>query len=66
MEADAVAVENGFKSRHMVIRERGYDPEIVDQQISIDEFKKPEPAPAAQSQPVSNDDDEETGSDEDA
>jgi len=38
MEADAVAVTNGFKSRHMVVRERGYDPAIVDQQLQADMF----------------------------
>lgn len=38
VEADAIAVQNGFKSRQMVIRERGYDPEIVDQQIQSDMF----------------------------
>ena len=43
MEADALAVESGFKSRRMVIRERGYDPEIVDQQLQADMFEKPEP-----------------------
>lgn len=36
IQADALAVESGFKSRHMVIRERGYDPEIVDQQLEAD------------------------------
>ncbi|MGB5583307.1 MAG: phage portal protein, partial [Gammaproteobacteria bacterium] len=40
MEADSVAVVNGFKSRQMVIRERGYDPELVDQQIQADMFEK--------------------------
>jgi lambda family phage portal protein len=42
-EAAAVDVERGFKSRHMVIRERGNDPEIVDAQIQADLF-----IPAAQ------------------
>lgn len=31
-------VKQGFKSRHMVIRERGYDPDFVDQQIDADLF----------------------------
>ncbi len=39
-ESDAAAtdVEQGFKSRRMVIRERGYDPDLVDQQISSDTY----------------------------
>lgn len=51
MEADAVAVESGFKSRHMVIRERGYDPELVDQQLQADLFEKAEPQPATPPKP---------------
>lgn len=43
IEADQIAVESGFKSRHMVMRERGYDPEIVDQQLQADMFEKTEP-----------------------
>jgi len=31
-------VSNGFKSREMVIRERGYDPELVSDQIAMDTF----------------------------
>lgn len=53
MEADSIAVESGFKSRHMVMRERGYDPEIVDQQLQADMFEKAEPQsrPTQQAQP---------------
>lgn len=40
MEADAIAVDSGFKSRHQVIRERGGDPDIVDQQLQADLFVK--------------------------
>ena len=36
--ANETAVKNGFKSRQMVIREMGYDPELVDQQIQGDMF----------------------------
>jgi len=47
-ESDAAAtdVEQGFKSRKMVIRERGYDPDLVDQQIQSDMF-----IPASQKEP---------------
>jgi len=41
-DAAAIDVESGFKSRHMVIRERGYDPDMVDQQLADDKFKKEE------------------------
>lgn len=44
IEADALAVENGFKSRHQVIRDRGGDPQAVDEQIKADEFVKKEAA----------------------
>lgn len=38
IEADAIAIQNRIKSRQTVIRERGYDPEIIDQQIQADMF----------------------------
>lgn len=38
INADALAVQSGFKSRHMVIRERGYDPSTVDEQLAVDDF----------------------------
>lgn len=56
MEADAVAVDSGFKSRHMVIRERGYDPEIVDQQLLSDDFEATPAAPMAPQAPEQDDD----------
>lgn len=59
MEADQIAVDNGFKSRQMVIRERGYDPEIVDQQIQGDLFEKPNAQPAQTAQPAVEDSDDE-------
>ncbi|MCP4339787.1 MAG: phage portal protein [Desulfobulbaceae bacterium] len=40
-------VENGFKSRSMVIRERGYDPDLVNEQIELDMFVKPDDQPIA-------------------
>jgi lambda family phage portal protein len=59
MEADAIAVESGFKSRHMVMRERGYDPEIVDQQLQADMFEKAEkPEPRMQAEQEEDDQDE--------
>ena len=39
VEASAKAVEAGFKSRHMVIRENQYDPQIVDEQIKADPLR---------------------------
>jgi len=56
IEADQVAVQAGFKSRHQVIRERGYDPDIVDQQRAADVM----PVQETQAQPVN----EETQEDE--
>ena len=56
IEADQVAVQAGFKSRHQVIRERGYDPDIVDQQRAADVM----PLQETQAQPVN----EETQDDE--
>lgn len=51
VEASAKAVEVGFKSRHMVIRENQYDPAIVDEQIKADapmrEALAPKPAATA-------------------
>ncbi len=35
-EADELAVQNRFKSRHQVIRDRGGDPAMVDQQIQLE------------------------------
>lgn len=55
IEADALAVEKGFKSRQMVIRERGYDPEIVDQQLQADRYQPPAAQPAAPETPPEND-----------
>lgn len=49
VEASAAAVTAGFKSRHMVIRENQYDPQIVDEQIKTDPLRElltPEPKPA--------------------
>lgn len=39
VEASAKAVEVGFKSRHMVIRENQYDPQVVDEQIKADPLR---------------------------
>jgi capsid protein len=39
IEADALAVENRFKSRHQIIRERGGNPAIIDEEIKADEMK---------------------------
>lgn len=36
IEADALAVEKGFKSRSQVIRERGGDPSVVDKEIQME------------------------------
>lgn len=50
VNANAEAVTNGFKSRHMVIRENQYDPAIVDEQLKADPLRdllKPEPAATA-------------------
>jgi lambda family phage portal protein len=64
MSADEKAVQNGFKSRHMVMRERGYDPDIVDQQLQADMFQKaeqqnpPTPRASAQAQPEEDMNDE--------
>lgn len=60
IEADALAVENGFKSRTQVIRERGGDPRLVDQQNEADTFEKAEPAPMAapEPEPAAENDDE--------
>jgi lambda family phage portal protein len=47
IEAWALSVENGFKSRWQVIRDMGGDPSAVDAQLAADEFDiRPEPAPA--------------------
>lgn len=69
VEADALAVEKGFKSRHMVIRERGYDPEMVDQQLKADTFKAESMAPQAaetneNDNPEADSDDEQTDSED--
>lgn len=55
VDSNASAVAAGFKSRHMVIRENQYDPQIVDEQIKSDPLrellapKQPaEPAPKAE------------------
>lgn len=37
-QGDALAVANGFKSRHQVIRERGNDPITTDEQLADDDF----------------------------
>jgi lambda family phage portal protein len=47
-EAAKMDVEQGFKSRRMIIRERGLDPDLVDQQIQADMFQ-----PATNGQPIS-------------
>ena len=47
IEADAMAVQSHFKSRHQVIRERGGDPAIVDEQIKADPMPAQEPTTAA-------------------
>lgn len=47
-QAEALAVANGFKSRHQVIRERGNDPILVDEQLEDDTFEPAQPAQAAQ------------------
>ena len=39
VDAAASAVAAGFKSRHMVIRENQYDPQIVDEQIKADPLR---------------------------
>ena len=38
VEADALMVNNGFASRHGIIRKRGGDPAMIDKQIEADEF----------------------------
>ena len=38
VEADVLLVDNGFKSRPQVIRERGGDPATVEKELSADEF----------------------------
>jgi lambda family phage portal protein len=50
VEADAKAVENGFKSRHQVIRERGDSPAVVDGQLDDDDFVPADQALAAAKQ----------------
>lgn len=57
-DADAQAVQSGFKSRHMVIRERGYDPEIVDQQIQADLFQQQPQQPQASNENETDSDDD--------
>lgn len=51
VDADVKAVEAGFKSRHMCIREKQYDPKMVDEQLKNDPLrellKPPAPAPAS-------------------
>jgi lambda family phage portal protein len=61
-EADGIAVENGFKSRHQVIRERGGDPRLVDQELAADTFEKPVAAESVIEEPENSeaDDSEET------
>jgi lambda family phage portal protein len=58
VEADALAVQHGFKSRTQVIRERGGDPRQVDAERAADPMpaQSAEPAPDA---PAETDDDEE-------
>lgn len=49
VNAFAKAVEQGFKSRHQVIRDMGGDPRIVDQQLAADTFDvRPDVAPTTQ------------------
>lgn len=61
VQADALAVTNGFKSRQQVIRERGYDVRRVDREREIDDFEPPSAAPDPAEQP----DEEETANAED-
>lgn len=63
VNADAAAVEAGFKSRHQVIRERYGDPRRTDAELAADRFTPAAPAasaaPAAGSTPAIAPDDEE-------
>lgn len=58
VEASGKAVEYGFKSRHMVIREQQYDPALVDEQLQADTFKTPaqQAATAPAQEPPAQDD----------
>lgn len=55
VEAAGKAVEYGFKSRHMVIRENQYDPMLVDEQIEADTFSQPAQQEPSVPQPVPDD-----------
>lgn len=55
-EAAVIDVNNGFKSRHQVIRERNGNPRLVDTELAADEFT---PA-AAQAEPQDQDEPDDT------
>jgi len=63
-EAAVIDVNNGFKSRHQVIRERNGNPRLVDTELAADEF---EPKESAAKQDITDtvDDDEEQQTDAD-
>lgn len=59
VEADALAVEKGFKSRPQVIRERGGDPAAVDKERENDKAAPVVEAPKAPEAPAEEPEDEE-------
>lgn len=68
MDADALAVEKGFKSRHQVIRERGGDPRLVDKELAADTFEpkqQQQPSMPDASQPGGSADNEDSADSED-
>lgn len=56
IEAHAIAVERGFRSRWQVIRDLGGDPRTVDQQLAADAFDV-RPPQSVESAPAAQDDD---------
>lgn len=64
IEADVLAVDNGFESRPGVIRKRGGNPRLVDKELKADTFEPKAAQPEAQ-QPQSNDSDDSTQTDDD-
>ena len=54
VQAEAAAVQAGFKSRHQVIRERGLDPRQVDAKLDGDTRAQPTAQPPAQNEAMND------------
>ena len=63
IEADVLAVENGFKSRQQVIRDRGGDPRLVDKELAADDFE-PKQQAAQDAEQLADDGEDETDGDQ--